>query len=396
MKKALVFLAILAAAGLLGHQLYRKSASVAPPDGAVRSKPAVTVEVAAVTRAGIQNIGRYSGSLSAGSAFVVAPKISGRIEAIYVRMGDPVDTGQPVATLDDEEYRQQVAEAAAELDVARATVQERRNTLENTRREYQRTEALREKKIASQSELDAAEADYRVQQARFRVAEAQVAQKEAALQAARVQLGYTRIHVPANHGSRRRLVGERFLDPGAMVAANTPIVSILDIATMTATVHVIERDYPLVRPGMAAALTCDAFGDRHFTGHVSRIAPLLKEASRQASVEIEIENRDGLLKPGMFVRAEIVLDRHENATVVPVAALVKRNGQTGVFAADLETKTARFVPVAPGITEADRVEILRPELTGHVVTLGQHLLEDGASIRLPAKASPAGPRPAAG
>jgi RND family efflux transporter MFP subunit len=393
MKRVFTALAIVAALGLLGWQVYRKTASVMPADGAVHDKPPVAVEIAPVEKSSIQNIGRYSGSLSAGSQFGVAPKISGRIAAIYVHMGDAVKAGQLIAALDDEEYRQQVAQAAAELEVARATVQERRNTLDNTRREYERAAALRDKKIASQSELDAAEAEYRVQQARFRVAGAQVAQKEAALETARVQLGYTRIRVPDDHDGLRQVVGERFLDPGAMVAANTPIVSILDIATLTATVHVIERDYPLIRPGMAAILTCDAFADRQFAGRVSRVAPQLKEASRQASVEIEIENSDGLLKPGMFVRAEIALARHDDATVVPLAALVKRNGQTGVFSADLHTRTARFVPVTTGIAGAGRVEIVRPDLAGHVVTLGHHLLEDGAAIRLPAEAAP---RPEAG
>jgi len=402
MKKLFTSMVILAALSLLGIQIYRKAASVLPANGAVREKTVVAVKIAAVAKAGIQNIGRYSGSLSAGSQFVVAPKISGRIETIDVRMGDPVAAGRLIATLDDEEYRQQVAQAAAELEVARATVQERRNTLENTRREHERTVALREKKIASQSELEAAEAEYQVQQARFLVAGAQVAQKEAALEAARVQLGYTRIRVPQDrHDGRRQVVGERFLDPGAMVAANTPIVSILDIATLTAKVHVIERDYPLIRPGLTAALTCDAFAGRQFAGRVSRVAPQLKETSRQASVEIEIENSDGALKPGMFVRAEIALTRHENATVVPLEAVVKRNGQTGVFTVDLPTQTARFVPVTAGITDSGRVEILRPELAGHVVTLGHHLLEDGATIRLPAAGgvsngpAPAGQKPAA-
>jgi RND family efflux transporter MFP subunit len=395
MKKLLTTLLILAAVGVLGVQIYRKAASAPAANGALRNKPPVAVEIAPVEVASIQDIGRYTGSLYPASEFVVAPKISGRIEEIEVRMGDPVAAGQLIAVLDDDEYRQQVAQAAAELDVARATVEERRNTLENTRREYERTVALREKKIASQSELDAAEADYHVQQARFRVAGAQVAQKAAALKAAEVQLAYTRIRVPENHNDRK-IVGERFLDPGAMVAANTPIVSILDINTLTAKIYVIERDYPMVRTGMTAELTCDAFADRRFTGRVSRVSPLLKEASRQASVEIEVANDDLLLKPGMFVRVEIALTRHDDATVVPLAALVTRNGQTGVFAADMQTMTARFIPVTVGITDSVRAEIVRPELSGQVVTLGHHLLEDGAAMRLPANGSPAKAQPKAG
>ena len=396
MKKVVTLLIVLTVAALLAFQIYRKAAESKTAGGPKRAKQPVAVEIVAVKKAGIENIGRYSGSLLPASEFVVAPKISGRIAEIHVHMGDPVTADQLIATLDDEEYRQQVAQAAAELDVARATVEERRNTLENTRREYERTETLRQKKIASQSELDAAEADYQVQQARSRVAGAQVLQKEAALEAAKVQLAYTQIRVPANHAGRRQVVGERFLDPGAMVAANAPIVSILDIATLTARVHVIERDYAMIRPGMTASLTSDAFVDRRFSGRVVRVAPLLKETSRQASVDIEIDNTEELLKPGMFVRTEIVLARHDDATVVPQGSLINRNQQPGVFLADLDTLTAHFVPVTVGIASAGWVEILQPELAGHVVTLGHHLLEDGAAIRLPAKDSLSATRPTTG
>ncbi|MEE4607942.1 MAG: efflux RND transporter periplasmic adaptor subunit [Desulfobacteraceae bacterium] len=383
MKKIWIPLAVFLVVGLLGTQVSRKLSGVPPADGAIGHKPPVAVQTTPVTQASIARVGHYTGSLLAASEFILAPKIAGRIEKIAVRIGDPVTANELVAVLDDGEYRQQVARAAAERDVARATVQERRTTLENSLREFERTRVLRQKQIASQSELDAAEADYRCEQARFDVAKAQVAQMEAALKAAEVQLAYTRIRVPEHFGDRRLVVGERFLDPGAMVAANTPIVSILDLRTLTARIHVIERDYPAIRPGLEATLTTDAFAHRQFAGRVSRVAPLLKETSRQARVEIEVPNDEGLLKPGMFVRAAITLARRDNATVVPLEALVERTGQSGVFVADLAAGIARFVPVTVGIVDDRRAEILRPALAGHVVTLGHHLLDDGAAIRLP-------------
>jgi RND family efflux transporter MFP subunit len=384
MKKIWIFLAVFLALGLLGLQTYRRLATVSPADGALRPKPPVAVETVPVVETSIARVGRYTGSLLAASEFTLAPKIAGRIEEITVRIGDPVATGQLIAVLDDAEHRQQVARAEAERDVARATVEERRTTLENARREYERTRVLRRKQIASQSELDTAEADFRSQQARFDVAKARVAQSEAALKAAKVQLAYTEIRIPGHYRDRRLVVGERFLDPGAMVAANTPIASILDLQTLTARVHVIERDYAALRPGLEATLTTDAHAHRRFTGRVSRIAPLLKETSRQARVEIEVPNDEELLKPGMFVRATITLSRHDNATVVPLAALVQRRGQPGVFVADLTAGgIARFVPVTVGIVDDRHAEILQPALSGQVVTLGHHLLEDGAAIRLP-------------
>jgi multidrug efflux pump subunit AcrA (membrane-fusion protein) len=98
------------------------------------------------------------------------------------------------------------------------------------------------------------------------------------------------------------------------------------------------------------------------------------------------------LKPGMFVRVRIQFDERENATVVPATSLVKRNGAQGVFLADLSEKKARFVPVTVGITGGGEVEVLDPPISGSIVALGQHLLEDGASI-IVTEQTPAGSPP---
>ena len=382
MKKSLVTFIVLAGLGLLGWQAYQKmSVSRQGVDRQRRNAP-VAVEVMPIKIATIQEVGSFTGTLYPLSSFVLAPKIAGRLEKIMVHIGDTVKSGQLVAVLDDDEYRQQVSQARAELEVAQATLQERKSTLENARREYERTVELRKKKIASESQLDAADSQFLTHQAELKVATAQVSQKEAALNMANVRLSYAQIQVPQNHTTADRVVGERFVDEGAMLAPNTPIVSILDIGKLIAAIYVIERDYPKIRLGLEAMISTDAFPSRTFTGNVIRIAPLLKEESREARVEIEIPNPLTLLKPGMFVRVHIKFEQHENATVIPTAALVKRNGTQGVFLADLAEKKARFVPVTVGIISAGQAEVLDPPLSGAVVTLGHHLLEDGAAIIL--------------
>jgi RND family efflux transporter MFP subunit len=389
MKKSLITFIVLAGLGLLGWQAYQKmSVSRQGVDRQRRNAP-VAVEVMPVKIATIREVGSFTGTLYPLSSFVLAPKIAGRLEKIMVHIGDTVKSGQLVAVLDDDEYRQQVSQAQAELEVAQAMLQERKSTLENARREYERTVELRKKKIASESQLDAADSEFLTHQAELKVATAQVSQKEAALNMANVRLSYAQIQVPANHTTGDRVVGERFVDEGAMLAPNTPIVSILDIGKLIAAIYVIERDYPKIRPGLEAMISTDAFPGRTFTGNVIRIAPLLKEESREARVEIEIPNPLTLLKPGMFVRVQIQFEQHENATVIPTAALVKRNGTQGVFLADLAEKKARFVPVTVGIISTGQAEVLDPPLSGAVVTLGHHLLEDGAAIILPEQNPPA-------
>jgi len=369
--------------GLLVFRVVQKSRISGNASGSRRAAAAVAVEVTPVKRSAIRDIGRFSGSLLPRSQFIVAPKISGRLEKLLVNIGDRVGAGQLIAVLDDEEYKQQVEQSRAELDVARASLEESVSNLQVSRREFERAQALRHKKIASESELDGARALYSAQAAKNKLAQAQVAQKEAALKAAQVRLSYTEIRVSWEGENEYRVVGERFVDEGAMLAANSPIVSILDDSVLTAVINVIERDYPSVRPGQEAIVETDAFAGISFSGKIARMAPLLKEESRQARVEIEVPNEARRLKPGMFVRVQIEFSRRDDATVVPQVALVRRNGAQGVFLADTEQMRARFVPVALGIIEGELAEVVQPPLTGSVVTLGHHLLEDGSSIILP-------------
>jgi RND family efflux transporter MFP subunit len=383
MRKIFIAIIILVGLGLLGWQIYRKVLD--SPKGFVRQRrnAAVAVEILPVEKAPIREIGSYTGSLYPLTEFVLAPKIAGRLEKIFVNIGDIVKSGQLLAVLEDDEYRQQVSQVQAELEVARANLQERKNILENAKREHERTIALWKKKIASESELDAADSEYKIQKAKLRVAVAQVSQKEAALKMANVRLSYTRIKVAENNSSGFRVVGERFVDEGAMMAPNKPIVSILDIGKLIAVIYVIERDYPKIQPDLEAVVSTDAYPGRTFSGEVTRIAPVLREKSREARVEIEIPNDLRLLKPGMFVRVQIQFGQRQNATVVPTTALVKRDGTQGIFLADVQAKKARFVPVTIGIVNGSRAEVLDPPITGAVVTLGHHLLEDGAAIILP-------------
>ena len=385
MKKAIAVLVVLAALGLVGWKVYRK---VTTKGGNHRRQSrALAVEVGAVKKMPMRNLATFTGSLFARYKFIVSPKVPGRLKRLLVDVGDPVERGQLIATLEAEEYGRELEQARAGLLVAKANVRERQSSFEAAKREFDRVSALFKRNIASESEMDAKQSAFRVAEAQCSVAIAQVAHQEAALKAAEVRLSYTRIRAEWEAGDKKRVVGERFVDEGGMLKANEPIVSILDINLLEAVIHVIERDYRHVHVGQEAVITTDAFPDRRFTGRVTRVAPLLKETSRQAQIEIEIANRDLLLKPGMFVRVEIELDRRDDATVVPVGALCRRNGKQGVFVAYAGERKARFVPLKIGIVDQTWAEVAAPRLSGWVVTLGQHLLGDNSDISVPGRAS---------
>ncbi|MBN2538791.1 MAG: efflux RND transporter periplasmic adaptor subunit [Deltaproteobacteria bacterium] len=381
MNKKYVIVVIAAVLAMIGWQIYNKGFFSTKQPARHVSLP-IAVDVVPVRKAMIRDVGNFTGTLLPDSKFIVAPKIAGKLKKVLIDIGDEVKRGQLIAVLDGDEFVQQVDQARAELDVARANVEENRSVLNLARREFERAKALREKKIVSESELDAAEAQYKASIAKQKVAGAQVAQKEAELKTAQVRLNYTRIRASWENGSEFRIVGERFVDEGTMLTANAPIATIIDIHSLKAVIHVIERDYPQMKTGHTARITTDAYPDKTFTGTIARIAPILEEATRQARVEFAIPNPMKLLKPGMFVRVEIEFARHDNATVVPLNVLTRHNGQRGIFLADKETMMVRLIPVTVGIISGEMAEIVDPPLSGMVVSVGQHLLEDGSAITL--------------
>ncbi len=385
MKKLIVIVIILGIVGYGSWVAYQKIKAAENPAGTRRAATAVPVEIQPVVKDTIQDVGVFTGSLTPKSQFTVAPKVSGWLKELFVNVGDTVTRNQVIAVLDDADYTQQVEQAKAELLVAKANAQNSVSELELAKREYERVKALRDKQIASASELDGAEASFNSAKTRLDVSNAQVEQKDSALKAAELKLSYTKVQAfwESNDPNATRVVGERFVDVGTLLQANQPIVSILENDLLVAVIFVVEKDYSKIKINQSAIIDTDAFPGETFTGKIVRIAPMLIESSRQARVEIEIPNPKQLLKPGMFVRTNLLFATHENATLVPRAAVVRRNDTTGVFIVDTAQKKVSFVPVTTGIMNNEVAEILKPELSGFVATLGNHMLEDGSAVTLP-------------
>lgn len=347
------------------------------PGGGFR-RPPVAVEVQRVRHEAIQETRQLTGSIYPLYQYVVAPKVSGRLIRINKRIGDWVDKGEVVAKIDDGEYQQQVLEADASLRIAYANQAETESELELAAQELDRMTSLAEKRIASQSQLETAQSKHDALQSRMDLARAQVEQRQAALKSARIRLGYTTLTA-----SQPGFVGERYVDEGSLLAPNSPVVSVVGIDTVIVRTTVIERVYGLVGIGQPAEIEVDAFPSRIFVGHVSRLAPVLEEASRVAKMEVEVVNDSLLLKPGMFCKVTVVLAEKDQAQVVPTQAVVTRNGTSGIFVVEPGKTVVAFTPVELGLSTPDKTEIAAPEIDGLVVSLGQHLLEDGSEVILP-------------
>jgi len=201
-------------------------------------------------------------------------------------------------------------------------------------------------------------------------------------------LGYTSIQANWEQGDDERIVAERYADEGNTVPANTPLFSIVELDPVQAVIQVTEKDYPRIAVGLQTKLVTDAFPDKVFAGTVKRIAPIFRESSRQARIEINVVNPDNLLKPGMFVRCTMELVRLEETVNVPEMAITKRNDQDGVFLVTDNGSSVQWVTVKPGLRAQGRVQLLEAKMTGQVVTLGQQFIKDGSVIRIAADSTP--------
>jgi RND family efflux transporter MFP subunit len=319
---------------------------------------------------------------------VVAAKVGGRLDRITVDLGDAVQRGQVVAELDDEELAQAQAQAKADLAVAQARKVAADNALKIAERNLDRVEGLRRGGIASEQELDTTNAAQLQAEAEVAVAASEVTRAKAALRGAEVRKSYTQVSVDWSGGPQARVVAARHVDEGTMVAANTPLLSVVGLDPLVVVVHVTEQDYGQLRPGLPVVLVTDAHPGEEFAGNVARIAPVFAEESRQARVELEVANPDGRLRPGMFVRVRVVLARIEAATVVPRDALVAHEDGRAVFVVSDDGATARLQPVTVGVSEGERVQVHGVEPPARVITLGQSQLHDGAAIVLPEAPEP--------
>lgn len=389
-RRALILVALLAL-GLGGRQVFLKvqAQRQAKQKGARPAGP-VPVEVADVQRGRLRDLRVFSGTLEPKTRVVIATKVSGRVERLRLDMSDPVERNQLVAEIEDDEFVQALAQAEADLSVARANQARAESALVIAKRELERVQALSQRGMESEAQLDVARAEFAASGAAVKVAVAQTQRAESSVETARIRLDYTKIRATWSGTSKAPwVVSERLVQQGDTVSDNAPIVVIVELDPITAVLFVTERDYRLLTQDQEVKLTTEAFPGERFVGRVKRISPVFRQSSRQARVEIEVQNPEQRLKPGMFVRSQVVLRESPETTIVPEAALLKRGGEVGVFVVDPSGTKATWKTVQLGIREGERVEVFGEGIKGRVVTLGQQLIDDDSKLTIPGRAEAA-------
>jgi len=347
---------------------------------------AMTVDTASVGRHEIAEHISVVGNLIGEATVDVVPRLAGRLETVNVRMGDRVAHGQIVAKMDDRDVREQMAQAMANLEVNRATLRTRESDLKAASLTLERQKTMLAAGLSSKQNFDDSDARYSSALAQLDVAKAQVSQTEARIEELKVTLGNTSILSPVDG-----FVGKRNLDPGAFAGTNSPVVSVVDIGTVRLVANLVEKDFRRVHRGLEAVVEVDAFPGEQFTGKVSRVAPVFDAATRTATMEIEIPNPGFRLKPGMYARVSLTVDRQPDALTVPRNAVVDLEGKRGVFV--IENQVAKFHPIRSGLQDGDRVQILEGATEGQrVVTVGATAIKDGDRVQLTGAAGGRGGR----
>ncbi|MGE0449090.1 MAG: efflux RND transporter periplasmic adaptor subunit [Vicinamibacterales bacterium] len=337
----------------------------------------MTVELTRVARADMSESLAVVGNLIGLATVETVPKISGRLETVYVRLGDQVTRGQRLAKIEDQEISEQVKQAQAAFDVAAATIRQREADLKLAQTNLDRSRNLFERELIPRQTYDDTDARYQAAVAQLDLARAQHAQARARLDELNINLANTLIVSPVSG-----FIGKRALDPGAWVTPSSAFLSVVDVSVVRMVANIVEKDLGRIAQGMTASVSVDAFPGQTFPGRIAHVAPVLDPATRTAQVEVDIKNEDFRLKPGMYARVDFVVDKRDGVLVVPANAIVDVGGRKGVFLPD-EGDVAKFQPVTLGMVQPDRVEITGGLAEGtQVVTTGAAALREGDRIVL--------------
>ncbi len=331
-----------------------------------------------------------TGKVEPTTKIEVKSKANGIIKALHVNIDSVVSAGDILAELDKDQLLAQVRGAEANLLAARAALegaeaQLKKNRVEAegpdvefARRALARAQSLFTQHLIAQSQLDdaqnsveiaenrqrAAQSQLAVSQARVAEATAQVAQSKAAADRAGEDLANATIRAPI-----RATVLTRDVELGSPVSsilnlgANATLVMTLgDIDQVFVRGRVDEADIGHVRLGQPARIRVETFKERTFNGKVTQISPMGVEKDNVTNFEVRvsIDNPGKELKANMTANAEIVLEEHPQALIIPEAAVIyddKKQGSVDLVVPDSKTGRRR-VPVKLGVGNGTKIQVL--------------------------------------
>jgi membrane fusion protein (multidrug efflux system) len=307
---------------------------------------AVAVEAAQVALDTVVEDIRAVGTLRPNEAVTVVSEIAGRVQRIGFREGQAVAAGDVLIELDASILQAELAKARSDLTLARAN--------------HQRAEALAKRGMSTERSLDEA-------RAALQAAEAGLALAQARLQKATLRAPLAGV------------VGLRAVSAGAYVTPGERIVDLADIDPVKVDFRVQELALTELRRGQPIRVTVDALPGKTFEGEIDAIDPIIDVAGRAIRLRARIPNPRGELSPGLFARVQIVIERRENALLVPESAVFAEGSKRFVYRVIDDRAVLTGVQLGqrrPGQVEV-RKGLSREDV---VVTAGHEQIRDGTPV----------------
>lgn len=364
--KFVVFSAAAAALAFGGYAAVRGKRNAEKPAAAAAAVPVAEFlqgDLIIVEPLTLERTLPLTGSLTPLNEATVKAKVAGELVAVAVREGESVKAGQLLARVDITDVQARVAARQADVEAAKAQL-----VWADKNRAQQK--ALLDKSFISQSAFDNIQSNYDVAAARLRAAEAE-------LVVARKALGDAVLVAPF-----AGIVSQRHAQPGERVALDARVVSVVDLSRLQLEAAVPPAAIGLVRVGQPISFRVEGFGEREFEGRIERINPAATAGSRSISVYAVIDNREGLLRGGMFAQGALTLSKVADALAVPASAVREEIGQTYVYVIDDGLVKRRNVKVgAPDA--AGRVQVIGGLAAGdRIVRVNLGSLREGMAARL--------------
>jgi RND family efflux transporter MFP subunit len=340
-----------------------------------------------------------TGTLAAQENATLSAKVPGRLDRIAVDLGSVVKRGDLIAQVERSDYELRVKQAQAAVAEARAalglplqgteqnfavetvaTVKQAKAVLEEAANNRERVVRLSKEGISSQSELDTVETTHKVALTRYdsaveeaRTRLAVLAQRRADLEIAEQQLRDSSICAPFDGA-----IQSRTASPGEFLQLGDPVVSLVRLDPLRLRLEVPERDSIHVQTNQHVRIMVDG-NTNVFHGTVARVSPAITEQNRMLIVEADVPAQPGL-RPGLFVRANIVVNENERVLSVPANALIVFAGIEKVIT--IADGKARECAVTTGRRAGNWIEIVSGLKTGDPVVLNPGSLRTGQPVTL--------------
>lgn len=308
----------------------------------------IPVEVAKVEVGDISSYLLLSSTIETENVVDVYPLVGGIIEEIYVEEGKWVEAGEPLLQLEDDEII--LNEKQAEVDYQQQQLN------------FERLEQMHSQNLISDEEFE---------NARFTLQQAEIVRDKARLTRQR-----TTIRSPISG-----IVSERLVQPGNLVTTASKLYVITDPKEKICRVWVPERDLFQLAVGQRAFVTSEIALKERFPGWIKRISPVVEPATGTCKVTVGIRDPRNRLRPGMFVRAEVVIATHEETLLAPKNALVYENDMEWVYV--IQDSLAIKKRVMIGFSNGNRFEAIEGlRADDQVVVVGQTTLKDSVAVNV--------------